>query len=356
MEHPLKDRKIISYGGLWVLIMTLHATFLFYQFDFPLSICIADSLINNISIAGACFLYWYVVKFISPKRQGMSETLISHVIGIVFIVFVITQFSGYILKMIFNDNTVYHQFISDSILFRGLLGMLYFATTVLLYYLLIYVENTNEQIKKEAALQNRLKQTSLDMLMFQINPHFLFNSLNSISSLTITAPSLAREMVIKLADFFRGSLNKASGEMHTLGEELNQMNLYLEIEKVRFEDRLIIENHIDETCLEMQVPRMILQPLYENAVKFGVYEQLGEITIKTDCSCSENELTIKISNGFGTADDRKKGAGVGIKNVQDRLNLIYGLGNLAKVSETEGVFTITLIIPQILTHDKSFNN
>ncbi len=356
MEHPLKDKKVIYYGGLWVLIMILHATFLFYQFDFPLSICIADSLINNFSIAAACFLYWYVVKFISPKRQGMSETLVSHLIGIVFVVFVLTQFCGYVLKMAFDDNTAYHQFISDSILFRGLLGMLYFATTVLLYYLLIYVENINEQIKKEAALQNLLKQTSLDMLMFQINPHFLFNSLNSISSLTITAPALAREMVIKLADFFRGSLNKNSGEMHTLREELNQMNLYLDIEKVRFEDRLIIENNIEETCFGMLVPRMILQPLYENAVKFGVYEQLGEITIKTACSCSDNELTINISNGSGTPGDSKKGAGVGIKNVQERLELIYGLSNLLKVSETEGVFTISLTIPQISKHDKSFNN
>src|SRR5690606_1578430 len=131
MEHPLKDKKVIYYGGLWVLIMTLHATFLFYQFTFSLSICIADSLLNNVSIAVACFLYWYVVKFISPKRQGMSETLISHVIGIVFIVFVITQFCGYVLKMVFDVNTAYHQFIHDSILFRALLGTLYFSITVL---------------------------------------------------------------------------------------------------------------------------------------------------------------------------------------------------------------------------------
>lgn len=276
MEHPLKDKKMVYYGGLWALIIVLHATFLFHQFNFPLAICIADGLVFNLLIAGVCFLYWHVVKFISPQQQGMTETVIAHLIGVGFSVILLIHFSGHILKVLFEGDIDYHRFYKDSILFRALLGMLYFATTILLYYLLLYVENINEQIKKEAALQNLLKQTSLDMLMFQISPHFLFNSLNSISSLTITSPSLAREMVIKLADFFRASLSKENNEMQTLKEELAQMNLYLEIEKVRFEDRLVIENSIDEACYDFLVPRMILQPLYENAIKFGVYEQLGE--------------------------------------------------------------------------------
>lgn len=345
MEHPLKDKKIIYYGGLWALIMTLHATFLFYQFNFSLTICIADSLVFNLLIAGACFLYWYVVKFISPQRQGMTETLTAHLIGIGFSVIILTHFSGYTLKVLFDDIN-YHQFYENSILFRVLLGMLYFTIIVLLYYLLLYVENINEQMKKEADLQNLLKQTSLDMLMFQINPHFLFNSLNSISSLTITSPSLAREMVIKLADFFRASLNKENSEMQTLEEELAQMNLYLEIEKVRFEDRLIIENNIDEACYGFLVPKMMLQPLYENAIKFGVYEQLGKITITTHCTCSEDALTIKISNESGTGMSHKKGAGVGIKNVKERLMLIYGVSNLVRSTHADGIFTISLTIPR----------
>lgn len=346
MEHPLKDKKIVYYGGLWVLIMTLHAIFLFYQFNFSVNICIADSLVFNISIAGVCFLYWHVVKFISPNRQGVTETLLSHLIGVGFFVIVLTHFSGYILKFLFSDHPDYHQFLSTSLLFRILLGMLYFATTILLYYLFIYVENINEQVKKEAALQNLLKQTSLDMLMFQINPHFLFNSLNAISSLTITSPGMAREMVIKLADFFRASLNRERGEMQTLKEALAQMNLYLEIEKVRFEDRLLIENDIDEGCYELLVPTMILQPLYENAVKFGVYEQLGKIAIKTTCTCTDYALIIKIFNESGDSPRSKKGAGVGIKNVKERLMLIYGLDNLVKVNHTNGIFAISLTIPQ----------
>lgn len=346
MEHPLRDKKIVYYSGLWVLIMTLHAIFLFYQFHFPLNICIADSLVFNVLTAGACFLYWYVVKFISPKERGITETLVSHLIGIGFFVLVLTHSGGYILKLIFDNIFDYYLFLKNSILFRILLGMLYFATTVLLYYLLIYVDSINEQIKKEAMLQNLLKQTSLDMLMFQINPHFLFNSLNSISSLTITSPGLAREMVIKLADFFRASLNRERSEMQTLKEELDQMNLYLEIEKIRFEDRLVIENEINEKCYKLIVPRMILQPLYENAIKFGVYEQLGKITIKTNCTCNENELKISISNESGTEISHKKGAGVGIQNVRERLLLIYGLSTLVSVYHKDGMFTINLTIPQ----------
>lgn len=349
MEHPLKDRKIIYYGGLWVLIMVLHATFLFYQFNFPFTICIADSVVFNLSIAIACFLYWYVVKFISPQRQGMTETLIAHLIGVGFSVILLTHFSGQILKVFFEGDIAYRQFYKSSILFRVLLGMLYFATTILLYYLLLYVENINEQIKKEVALQDLLKQTSLDMLMFQINPHFLFNSLNSISALTITSPTLAREMVIKLADFFRASLNKQNNEMQTLKEELAQMNLYLDIEKVRFENRLIIENSIDEACFELLVPKMILQPLYENAIKYGVYEELGKTTIKTNCACSEDALTITISNEAGAGMRHRKGTGLGISNVKERLKLIYGIDHLVKVNYSDGVFTIGLTIPRTIS-------
>ena len=346
MAHPLKDRKVIYYGGLWVLIMILHAAFLFYQFNFPLVICIADSIVFNLSIAITCFLYWYVVKFISPQQQGMTETLIAHLIGVGLSVIILTHVSGSILKVLFEGDVAYHQFYKRSTLFRVLLGMMYFATTILLYYLLLYVENINQQVQKEAALQNLLKQTSLDMLMFQINPHFLFNSLNSISALTITSPSLAREMVIKLADFFRASLNKKDSEMQTLKEELAQMNLYLDIEKVRFENRLIIKNNIDEACYGLLVPRMILQPLYENAIKYGVYEQLGKITIKTDCTCSEDVLTISISNESGTGVSHKRGMGIGIKNVKERLMLIYGIDHLVSSNQADGIFTINLIIPR----------
>lgn len=346
MEHPLKDKKIIYYGGLWVLIMTLHATFLFFQFNFPVRLCIADSLVFNIPLAMVCYLYWYVVKFISPKQQGMTETLVSHVIAISFFVVALTHISGFVLDFLFQDINTYRQFYKSSLLFRFLLGMLYFATSVLLFYLLIYVDNINEQVKKEAALQNLLKQTSLDMLMFQINPHFLFNSLNSISSLTITAPELAREMVIKLADFFRASLKRDSSEMQTINEELEQMRLYLEIEKIRFEDRLVIKNEIDHTCVGLLVPRMILQPLYENAIKFGVYEQLGKISITTRCTCTNEDLRVSISNETSSDTGHKKGTGVGIKNVRERLHLIYGGLALVNTNLVDGIFTISLTIPQ----------
>ena len=356
MEHPLKDRKIIYYGGLWVLIMILHATFLFYQFDFPLILSIADSFVSNLLIAITCFLYWYVVKFISPQRQGMTEMLVSHLVGVGLSVIILIHLGGHILTLAFANNIDYHQFYNQSILFRALLGMLYFATTILLYYLLLYIEDINEQIKKEAALQNLLKQTSLDMLMFQINPHFLFNSLNSISSLTITSPSLAREMVIKLADFFRASLSQESSEMQTLKEELDQMNLYLEIEKVRFESRLVVEYSIDEACYEFLVPKMIMQPLYENAIKFGMYEQLDTLTISTSCTACEDALTIKISNKSDTDINHRKGMGIGIKNVKERLMLIYGMDHLVSATQMDGVFTISLTIPRNKVYDKSFNH
>lgn len=351
MEHPLKDKKFIFYSGLWIFIMILHAIFLFHQFDFPIVVSITDSILFNSFIAGGCFAYWSVVKYISPQKQGITETIISHFIGIGFFVVSLTYVSGNLLQMIFNEDEVYHYFLREAFLFRVILGILYFTIILMLYYLLIYVDNINEQHKKEAELQNQLKQTSLDMLLFQINPHFLFNSLNSISSLTITAPSQAREMVIKLADFFRASLRQNNGDLQSLEEELKQMKLYLEIEKIRFEDRLLIEADVEDACLQLQLPKMILQPLYENAIKFGVYEHLENVTIKTVCTCRDGNLKISITNNSHENSIPKKGTGVGIKNVKDRLKLFYGIDNLVEVIHQYGLFSIDLTIPQKATHD-----
>lgn len=346
MEHPLKEKRFIFYVGLWGLIITLHAFFLSYQFKFPFKTCLTDSVIFNGLAAVACFFYWYVVKYISPNRQNIFESIISYFIAMLCFVMAISFLSNSVLRMLFSEVEWYSSFLKNTLLFRMILATLYLTIVIMFYYLLIYLNDINEQQQKEKDLQNLLKQTSLDMLLFQINPHFLFNSLNSISSLTITAPSQAREMVIKLADFFRTSLSERDDDLQTLREELDQMNLYLDIEKIRFEERLIIDLVIDQECLDMKVPRMILQPLYENAIKFGVYENLGKSTIKTICTCSEGNLNVIIINNSSSEGLQKKGTGVGINNVKKRLTLLYGLDNLVKIKQQDDSYAIHLVIPQ----------
>ena len=344
MSHPLVGKKVILYGSFWIVIAVIQATLFFYYLEMPIQASITDSFVFNFLFAVFCFSYWYVVKYVSPSGQGLASAVIIHFIGVGFSVTALSFLTTTILSLLFNDPG----YISSTFFFRIVVGYIYFLIVIMLYYLLIYIENVNKNDQKAAHLQHLLKQSELEMLKFQINPHFLFNSLNSISALTVTSPGQAREMVIKLADFFRTSLGKASAELHTLEEELKQMNLYLEIEKIRFGKRLVIDNEIADSCLNLRLPGLILQPLYENAIKFGMYGQLGNTTLKTTAECREGLLKIAIANNFDPGVGSIRGNGIGIQNVANRMELIYGMANLVSINRQVDTFTISLTIPQAL--------
>ena len=184
------------------------------------------------------------------------------------------------------------------------------------------------------------------MLRSQINPHFLFNSLNSVSSLTITDPEKARDMVIKLSDFMRYALSKKDEQPVSLRSELENLRLYLEIEKVRFGDRLSTEENIDAECLDVKMPVMILQPLYENAIKHGVYESTERVNIRTSVKCRNGFLEIVISNNYDqTVTTPSKGTGTGLMNVSKRLDIFYSKRASMKTTKENGIYTVSLFIP-----------
>lgn len=136
-------------------------------------------------------------------------------------------------------------------------------------------------------------------------------------------------------------------KLHPLREELDQMALYLEIEKVRFGDRLSFKLDADETCLDWPIPNMLLQPLYENAIKYGIYEQLEDVHISLKGSCNKDQLQLTISNNFDDSGMAKKGNGIGLQNVSKRLSLIYASSNLMAIEKANNVFTIHLKIPKL---------
>ena len=183
------------------------------------------------------------------------------------------------------------------------------------------------------------------MLRSQINPHFLFNSLNSISSLTVTDPSKAREMVIKLSDFMRYALSRKEDRSVSLRKELDNIRLYLEIEKIRFGDKLVMEEKIDPACLDTEIPNMILQPIFENAIKHGVYESIDRVELKLECICNSDITRILITNEFDPESLPAGGTGTGLKNIRRRLELYYGGGAVLNTKKEEGVFMAELLIP-----------
>jgi len=202
------------------------------------------------------------------------------------------------------------------------------------------------EISKVQAQSELLAKTEIQLLQSQINPHFLFNSLNSVSSLTVTDPLKAREMIVKLSDFMRYSLSSRNDQPVTLQNEMESLRLYLQIEKVRFGDRLMIEEDISPECLPALLPGMLLQPLYENAVKHGVYESTEEVIIKTTARKKNDFVIITVANNVDTESVvTRKGAGIGLKNVRSRLELFYGEKADITVSRTDESFTVVVSFP-----------
>ena len=183
------------------------------------------------------------------------------------------------------------------------------------------------------------------MLKAQINPHFIFNSLNSVSSLTLTNPEGAHKMVIQLADFLRYSVGKSGEDMQSLESEIKAIELFLEIEKTRFGDRLTFEIVCDESCYETEIPALLLQPLIENAVKYGTHESTVPNNVRMQ--------TIEIANHIERSIVVKKGKGIGLENVKARLNLVYGMNDLLETEKKDEEFIVNLRIPQ---NAKSSNN
>ena len=192
-----------------------------------------------------------------------------------------------------------------------------------------------------------VRDAELYNLRQQLQPHFLFNSLNSIIALIGSKPNEARNMVFQLSDFLRGTMRKDEKQFTTVEEEINHLKLYLDIEKVRFGHRLSTEFEFDDHVLSSKIPVMILQPLVENAIKFGLYNVTEEVLIKIQLTLDEQMLTIKISNPFETDQtEQKKGTGFGLSSIQRRLYLLFSRTDLLQTETHEHIFISTLRIPQ----------
>ncbi len=227
-----------------------------------------------------------------------------------------------------------------AFLLLGLIGII-----SILWYTL-QDQHENEKRKKDA--ENLAKTAELQNLRQQLQPHFLFNSLNSISALVVTNPATARKMIHQLSDFLRGTLRKEENEWIGFTEELNHLNLYLDIEKVRFGHRLTTVINQQPATKNTTLPAMLLQPLVENAIKFSLYDTIGEITIAIHAMVDKNHLVIVIENPFdGETATTKKGTGFGLNGINRRLYLLFGRNDLLKTTHINNIFRAELSIPQL---------
>ena len=231
----------------------------------------------------------------------------------------------------------------------GLFGLVV-LTTVLSVAVPIKIWNT-ARIEHRLQEQEKLLLTArLEALASQINPHFLFNTLTSISSLIRSHPDTARMLITKLSGLLRRLL-RSQEHFVTLREELDSIDEYLDIETVRFGATLVVEKQIAPETLDQMVPSMLLQPLVENSIKHGISRKVGggRITISSERANGHTVIEI-IDDGMGmTTDSSKPSTGIGLRNVDERLRVIYGANYHLKLSSTPGEGTCARIeIPELV--------
>ncbi len=348
MIHPIlsKRNRFLVYWLIWLIIGLGQSLLITYSSDIGVPAAFSDGFFSAVIFAIIAVALWFPVNQFKSSINNMRMAVINHLVMAVISLGIWIFLTRFLVLIFLQEKDIYKVFWENSIYYRIGAGAFIYVVVVLTYYLLISMDNIARKEMREAKLENMLKETELMMLRSQINPHFLFNSLNSISSLTISDASRAREMVIKLSDFMRYALSRKDDRTVSLKTELENLRLYLDIEKIRFGERLEIEEDINEECLTVKVPNMILQPLYENAIKHGVYESPDTVNIKLMARRLDDAVTISISNDFDPETIPPGGTGTGLNNVRRRLELYYGNRAWLKTVKEAGVFTAELFIPE----------
>lgn len=341
-----KFRLQFLYALMWVVVAVVHFMQLNTTYGILFWTAIVDSLVVNATFAILGVGLWFSVKFSQLQRKNWVEILIQHLSTSAILIVIWLLITNVLLSFMLKSDEEYQEFLEHSLTMRVFAGILYYGLLVAIFYLVAGFRELQEKIKREAQLTSMLKEAELDMLRSQIRPHFLFNSLNAISSLTMTRPEQAQEMVIKLSEFMRYSLSQQGEMMSTLEKELYHIRLYLDIEQVRFSGKLKITNEIDKSVLMRNVPSMILQPLVENAIKYGVYSSEGESRIILDAHLVGGYLLISIKNSYDPDNKARKGTGTGIRNVSRRLEAIYNEPGLMSVLDHGSEFEVLLKIPE----------
>ena len=323
--------------------MADHAILL-YWFEFPLSAAIIDSLISNIPLLLVCLLVMNTIRYYLPGReQYMNILIMCIVLTILWLVF-----SKWLLSLTLDNMNGYEDFLHRSVIIRFSIGFLVLGIVTMMGINWYTWQEQQKAEERKLDAEKLAREAELFKLRQQLQPHFLFNSLNSINALIGIRPQEARKMVQQLSDFLRGTIKKEETQWVNMVEEIQYLQLYLDIEKVRFGNRLATIIDIDEATQQMKLPALLLQPIVENAIKFGLYDTTGETIIRLETTTQDAELILKVSNPFDPeTSSPKKGTGFGLKSVQRRLYLLFARHDLLTTEVKENIFITTVKIPQV---------
>jgi two-component system, LytTR family, sensor kinase len=337
----------IFFGLSWIFLLLAHVLVLSWS-GFAFRIIFLDSLSSAFVIVLCGYVASMFFRFFRPGKSNFLYGLL----WIMALSAASTAATKYKIPWEINFLWPKHEqlaryfvFLEDTLPVRFIFSLLIISFMSLVTWIWSYWKEQQEKELKKSDAGRLAKEAELARLRLQLQPHFLFNSLNSVNALIGSNPSEARTMIQELSDFMRSSLKK-DDEFILFEEELQHLQLYLNIEKVRFGHRLELNINVEDSCRKFFLPPLLLQPIVENAIKFGLYNTTGKVEIKMQAKNKNGSLEITTENPFDPNAAPAKGTGFGIASVQRRLQLLFGRNDLLKTLPKENSFVTQIIIPQ----------
>jgi len=313
--HPIfcSKARFAAYMLVWLLIGGLLTSLL----RMPGTLTLGESAELA---APLCLLYaffcltpWYMCRHLPLRTTNPIKIIVQHLAAALLACGIWVKLANFIARQGMHANARFQMEVPHLVA----VGLLLYTVSVALHYMYLA-----QQASREAELLAR--DAELRALKAQINPHFLFNSLNSITALTTVDPARAREMCIRLSDFLRSTLGLGERETISWREELALSRTYLDVEQVRFGSRLRVEIDVDEDCGDCMVPPLVLQPLIENAVKHGVATMVDGGLIRVQGHIVGGSMEVSVENDFDPDSPTPRRNGLGLRNVRSRLATRFG--------------------------------
>ncbi len=333
--HPLLRSRVIllAYVAQWVVLALWLAILIRTVSELTWSETFALTTPLCLLYAFVCAAPWYVCRALPLGSTSPWRLAINHIGG------AILASALWVAAALAVGNAMdLGARLTPAIPVLVVVAQLLYLMSVAFHYVVLALEES-----REAALQAR--DAELRALKSQINPHFLFNCLNSISALTASDAARAREMCVRLSEFLRNTLGLGERESISWREELELARTYLEVERVRFGARLQVEMHVEEACSDCRVPALVLQPLVENAIKHGIATLVDGGTIRLESRVEGGRLSVLVENGFDPEAPSPRRHGLGLRNIRNRLETRYRGAARLTTSAEENRFRAELVLP-----------
>ncbi len=347
--HPILARKrsLALYLASWSPIAALLALLLVYSGHIGWGAALAFAAPLSLVYAFLCLAGWYLCKAFPLQQTSLIRLIGIYAVAALFSsavwVLIGRGWAGMLASLPALGGLSGRYFELVPLLLG--VGALLFVLTVAVHYLMASFEASRAAETRALEMQILAREAELKALKAQIDPHFLFNSLNSISALTAIDPAKARSMTLLLAEFLRKSLALGAKTLIPLEEEVSLASSYLAVEQVRLGPRLRVENAIDDASRSCRVPPLLLQPLVENAVHHGIANLVEGGIIRIRSQRKGDRLSVAVENPIDAEAVTPRAKGIGLENVRSRLVTLYGSEARLEVTKADRNFKVELSLP-----------